>query len=90
MPKYLIERELPGAGMLPAEKLTGIARRSRDVLRDMGPDIQWVHSYVTDDKLFCVYIARDEEIILEHARRGGFPADVVIRIDKMIDLTTAE
>jgi hypothetical protein len=90
MPKYLIERELPGAGMLPDEKLAAIASRARGVLRDLGPDIQWVHSYVTDDKLYCVYIARDEEIILEHARRGGFPADSIMHVGGMIDLTTAE
>ena len=90
MPKYVIERELPGAGELPTEQLVGIARRSCDVLRELGPDIQWVQSYVTDDKLYCVYNAPDEAMIVEHARRGGFPADSVSRVHSIIDPVTAD
>ena len=80
MPRYLIEREIPGAGDLSANDLRGISRKSCDVLRDMGPDIQWVQSYVTADRLYCVYIAPSEELVLEHARRGGFPANRVVAI----------
>jgi hypothetical protein len=90
MPKYLIERELPGAGRLSPSELQGIARKSCDVLHALGPDIQWIQSYVTDDKLYCVYIAPDAEIIREHARCGGFPANVVSVIRTGIDPTTAE
>ena len=90
MPKYLIEREIPGAGDLSAEDLRGISEKSCGVLREMGSDIQWVQSYVTDDKITCVYIAPDEETVREHAQRGGFPANRVSRIRETIDPTTAE
>ncbi|HSJ25394.1 MAG TPA: DUF4242 domain-containing protein [Longimicrobiales bacterium] len=90
MPRYVIERELPGAGMLPPDQLTAIAQRSCAVLRDLGPAVQWVHSYVTDDKIYCVYVAPDEASIFEHAQRGGFPADTVARVSHIIDPTTAE
>ena len=90
MPKYVIERELPGAGQLSAEQLREISQTSNKVLRDLGPDIQWDHSYVTDDKIYCVYIAANEDIILEHARCGGFPATVVSQVGTVIDPTTGE
>ena len=90
MPKYLIEREIPGAGNLSSEDLQGISEKSCGVLREMGPDVQWVQSYVTGDKITCVYIAPDEETVREHARRGGFPANRVSEIKKIIDPTTAE
>lgn len=90
MPKYLIEREIPDAGRLSSDELQGISQKSCGVLRSIGPEIQWVHSYVTDDKLYCVYLAPDEETIREHAARGGFPADRISRIRSIIDPTTAE
>ena len=90
MPRYLIERDIPGVGDFSAADLRGISRKSRDVLQDMGPNIQWVHSYVTGDRIYCVYVAASEELIREHARRGGFPADRVFEIVAQIDLTTAE
>jgi len=90
MPKYVIERELPGAGKLTAEELKEAAQKSCAVLRDMGPQIQWLHSYVTDDKLFCVYIAPNEDAVREHAKRGGFPANKVLKVREVIDPTTAE
>jgi len=90
MPKYVIERELPGAGKLTADELHGISGKSCDVLRGMGPSIQWVESYVTDDKIYCVYIAPDEALVREHARQGGFPANKVSAVRAMIDPTTAE
>ncbi len=90
MPKYLIEREIPGAGNLSPEELKGISQTSCGVLQSMGPDIQWVQSYVTDDKVYCVYIAPDEAMIREHASQGGFPANKVSRIGTIIDPTTAE
>ncbi len=90
MPKYLIERDIPGAGDLSSEDLQGISQKSCSVLQGMGPDIQWVQSYVTDDKLYCVYIAPDEAMIREHAAQGGFPANKVSRIGCVIDPTTAE
>ena len=90
MPKYLIERELPGAGKLTRAELRAIARKSCDVLHALGPDIQWVHSYVTEHKITCVYIAPDADIIREHAVCGGFPADCIVEIRAMIDPTTAE
>ena len=90
MPKYVIERELPGAGKLSADELRDISQTSNKVLRDLGPDIQWDHSYVTDDKIYCVYIAANEDIILEHARCGGFPANVVAQVGTVIDPTTGE
>lgn len=90
MPKYLIERGIPNAGALSAAELQAIAQRSRDVLQEMGPSIQWVHSYVSDDKITCEYIAPNAEMIREHARRGGFPADAVLEVKGMIDITTAD
>ncbi len=90
MPKYVIEREIPGAGKLSAEELQAIAQTSCGVLRSMGPEIQWVQSYVTDDKIYCIYIAPNEEMVREHATQGGFPADRVSRIGTVIDPTTAE
>jgi hypothetical protein len=90
MPKYVIERELPGAGKLSAEELRAISQKSCGVLRGLGPQIQWVHSYVTDDKIYCVYIAPDEETVREHARQGGFPANSVAQVRAVIDPTTAE
>jgi Nickel responsive protein SCO4226-like len=90
MPKYVIERTLPGAGNLTAEELTAVAARSNGVLSDMGGDTQWLQSYVTGDKLYCVYIAPDAERVYEHARCGGFPADSVEQVTTVIDPTTAE
>jgi hypothetical protein len=90
MPKFLIEREIPGAGELSPAQLKGISQTSCGVLRAMGPGIQWVHSYVTDDKIYCVYIAPDEETIREHARQGGFPANTITPIHAVIDPATAE
>ena len=90
MPKYLIERELPGAGGLTAEQMMGVAQKSCSVLRNMGPLIQWVESYVTADKIYCVYIAPNETMVREHASQGGFPANRISEIKRMIDPTTAE
>ncbi len=90
MPKFVIEREIPGAGKLTAEQLLGISRTSCGVLSAMGPQIQWIQSYVTDDKIYCVYIAPDEATVREHARQGGFPANSVARVRTIIDPTTAE
>ncbi len=90
MPKYLIEREIPGASKLSLEELQDISQKSCGVLRDMGPQIQWVQSYVTDDKIYCVYIAPDEDTVRDHASQGGFPANRVSRISSVIDPTTAE
>jgi hypothetical protein len=90
MPKFVIERELPGAGKLSAAELQGISQKSCGVLNSMGPKIQWVQSYVTDDKIYCVYIAPDEATVREHATKGGFPANRVSRIMTMIDPTTSE
>ena len=90
MPKYLIEREIPGAGDLSPQELQAISQKSCGVLRGLGPQIQWVESYVTGDKVYCVYIAPNEEMIREHARQGGFPANRVSEIKRVIDPTTAE
>ncbi len=90
MPKYVIERDLPGAGDLSDEQMRKVARKSCDVLRSLGSDIQWVQSYVTDNKLYCVYIAKDESLLREHAERGGFPLTRVAKVDRMIDPTTEE
>ena len=90
MPKYVIERELPGAGKLTAAQLKAISQTSCGVLQALGPQIQWVQSYVTDDKIYCVYIAPNAEIIREHARRGQFPANHIAEIQSVIDPTTAE
>jgi hypothetical protein len=90
MPKYVIEREIPGAGKLSPQELRAISQKSCSVLRDMGPQIQWVHSYVTDDKVYCVYVAPNEEAVRKHAQQGGFPANRVSRVKSVIDPTTAE
>jgi hypothetical protein len=90
MPKYVIEREIPGAGNLSADQLQAISQKSCGVLTQMGPRIQWVHSYVTDDKIYCVYVAPNEEMVREHARRGGFPANRVSAVKSVIDPTTSE
>ena len=90
MPKYVIEREIPGAGKLTAEQLQGISQKSCSVLTKLGPSIQWVESYVTDDKIYCVYIAPNVALVREHAKQGGFPANRVSAVRKMIDPTTAE
>jgi uncharacterized protein DUF4242 len=90
MPKYVIERDLPGAGALSAAQLQGISQKSCGVLRNLGPDIQWVHSYVTGDKIYCVYIAPNEQMVREHAKQGGFPANRVSEVKAIIDPTTAE
>jgi hypothetical protein len=90
MPKFLIEREIPGAGDLGPDELKAISQKSCGVLRGMGPEIQWVQSYVTGDKVYCVYVAPDEESVREHARQGEFPANKVSRITSVIDPTTAE
>ncbi len=90
MPKFLIEREIPGAGNLSSQDLQGISEKSCCVLKDIGPEIQWVESYVTDDKIYCVYIAPSEEVIQKHAEQGGFPANSISRIRRVIDPTTAE
>ncbi len=90
MPKYVIEREIPGAGKLNAEQLKGISQVSCGVLSKLGSQIQWIHSYVTDDKIYCVYLAPNEEMIKEHASQGGFPANRISRISTMIDPATAE
>ena len=90
MPKYIIEREIPGAGKFSPQELQGISQTSCGVLSKMGSQIQWVHSYVVDDKIYCVYIAPNEEMVREHARQGGFPADRVSEVKAVIDPTTAE
>jgi hypothetical protein len=90
MPKYVIEREIPGAGKLSAEELRGISQKSCGVLQKLGPSIQWVESYVTDDKVYCIYVAPNEALVREHATQGGFPANRVSVIRRMIDPTTAE
>ena len=90
MPKYVIEREIPGAGDLSAEQLQGVSQTSCSVLNQLGPQIQWVQSYVTGDKIYCVYIAPNEEMIREHASLGGFPANSISEVKNIIDPTTAE
>lgn len=90
MPKYVIEREIPGAGSIPPEDLKAISQKSCGVLAGLGPQVQWVQSYVTDDKIYCVYIAPNKEMVLEHAKQGGFPANSVSEVRTMIDPTTAE
>lgn len=90
MPQFVMEREMPGAGKLSPEDLKMASQTSCSVLKELGPEIQWIHSYVTDNKLYCVYRARDEEMVREHARRGGFPCNRVSQIRSMIDPTTAE
>jgi hypothetical protein len=90
MPKYVIERELPGAGRLTPQELQGVSQKSCGVLRNLGPSIQWVHSYVTADKIYCIYNAPNEKMIREHASQGGFPANRISEVTSIIDPTTAE
>ncbi len=90
MPKYVIEREIPGAGKLTNEQLQGISQKSCGVLKNLGPQIQWHESYVTDDKIYCVYIAPNEAMVREHAKQGGFPANRISQVRRIIDPTTAE
>ena len=90
MPKFIIEREIPQAGNLTPQELQSISQKSCSILRDMGPQIQWVQSYVTADKIYCVYIAPDEAAVREHAQQGGFPANSVVAVKAIIDPTTAE
>ena len=90
MPKYVIERNLPGAGQLTPAELAAVSEKSCSVLRSLGPQVQWVQSYVTGDKIYCIYIAPSEALIREHARLGGFPADRIAEIKAMIDPTTSE
>jgi hypothetical protein len=90
MPKFVIEREIPGAGSLTPAQLQAISQASCGVLKNLGPSIQWLHSYVTGDKIYCVYIAPNEELVREHATQGGFPANRVSRVTSIIDPTTAE
>ena len=90
MPKFVIEREIPGAGALSGDELQGISQKSCGVLNQLGPQVQWVQSFVTDDKIYCVYIAPDEESVREHARMGEFPANSVAQVRQVIDPTTAE
>lgn len=90
MPKYVIERQIPGAGSMSPETLQAVSQTSCGVLRKLGPEIQWVHSYVTNDKIYCIYIAPNEEMVREHARQGGFPANSISEIRTIIDPTTAE
>ena len=90
MPKYVIERDIPSAGKLSAQELRAISQKSCGVLSKMGPQIQWVQSYVTDDKIYCVYIAPNEQLVREHAKQGGFPANRISVVKNMIDPTTSE
>jgi len=90
MPKFVIEREIPGVGRLAPEELRAISQKSCDVLAQLGPQVQWVQSYVADEKLYCVYIAPDEAAIRRHAELGGFPANSIARVRSVIDPTTAE
>ncbi len=90
MPKYVIERDIPGAGKLTRDELQAISQKSCTVLRSLGPQVQWVESFVTPDKIYCIYIAPDENAIREHARQGGFPANRISEVKTMIDPTTSE
>lgn len=90
MPKYVIERDIPNAGQLSGEELRGISQTSCDVLRELGTEIQWLQSYVTDDKVYCVYIAPNEDMVQQHAEKGGFPANRISQVQEIIDPTTAE
>ena len=90
MPKYVIERDIPKAGDLTQQQIQAISQKSCSVLQNLGPQIQWVHSYVTDDKIYCVYIAPNEEMVKEHAKQGGFPANRVSEVKRMIDPTSAD
>ena len=90
MPKFVIEREIPGLGNLSDQELRAVSQKSVDILRGLGPEIQWLHSYVTGDKLYCVYLSPDEKTIREHAKRGGFPANRISAVRRLIDPSTAE
>lgn len=90
MPKYVIERDIPKAGNLTQQQIQAISQKSCSILQKLGSQIQWVHSYVTDDKIYCVYIAPNEEMVKEHAKQGGFPANRVSEVKRMIDPTSAE
>jgi cell division inhibitor SulA len=90
MPKFVIERQVPGVGSMSPQQLQAVSQTSCSVLRNLGPQIQWLHSYVTDDTIFCVYIAPNEDVVREHARLGGFPANRVLQVRTIIDPTTAE
>ncbi|MDX1284455.1 MAG: DUF4242 domain-containing protein [Draconibacterium sp.] len=90
MPKYVIERDVPGAGKLSQDELKAISQTSCNVLTEMGPKIQWLHSYITGDKIYCVYIAENEDMVQEHAQKGGFPSNVVSKVATIIDPVTAE
>ena len=90
MPKFIIERNIPGVGNLSAESLKAVSQKSRDVLCKLGSDIQWIHSYVAGDKIYCIYLAPNEDLIREHARIAGFPANSITEISNIIDLSTAE
>lgn len=90
MPKFVIEREIPGAGSMSAQQLQAVSQKSCSVLRNLGPQIQWLHSYVTDNKIYCVYTAPNEEMVREHAKQGGFPANSVSEVRTMISPATAE
>lgn len=90
MPKYIIEREIPGAGSLSADKLRAISQKSREVLCQLGTDIQWIHSYVAGNKIYCIYLAPNEEMIREHGKRGGFPVNSITEIANIIEPATAE
>ena len=90
MPRYLIERNIPGAGNFSVNDLRGIARKSRDVIRDMGPDIQWLQSFIADNKMYCMYLGKDEAIIRRHAELSGFPASKISEVGKIIDSTTGD
>jgi hypothetical protein len=90
MPKFVIEREIPGVGGLSPEDLQGISQKSCSVLAELGTEINWIHSYVTDDKIYCVYIAPNEELVRKHAELGGFPANSIAEVKSIIDPTTAE
>ena len=90
MPKFVIEREVPGVGNLSENELRELSRKSVDVLKEMGPEIRWLHSYVTGDKIYCVYLAPDEAAVREHAKKGGFPANRISAVRRLIDPTTAE
>jgi hypothetical protein len=90
MPKFVIERNIPGVGELTPEQFTGISQKSCSAIREIGPEVQWLESFVTDDKIYCIYIAPDEAMVLKHARLGGFPADSVKVVRRTIDPTTAE
>ena len=90
MPKYVIEREIPNAGKLTDDQVLAISQTSCGVLRNLGPQVQWVHSYVTDDRIFCIYIAPNEQAVREHAQQGGFPANRIMQVRRIIDPTSAE